>query len=70
LPNDGLDLLTRAERLELKIGFRASEDESLGAPTEMAVDKLGWRLHQLFNDQSETPDMGGHFGAVDHPVPE
>lgn len=53
-----LDLLTGAERLELEIWFRALEDESLGTPTEMPVDKLEWHLHQLFNDQPERQDLG------------
>ncbi len=51
-----LDLLAGAERLELETWFRALEDESLGVPTETAVDKLEWRLHQLFNDPSKRPD--------------
>lgn len=37
--------------------FRALEDESLGTPTEMSVDKLEWRLHQLFDDQPERPAL-------------
>jgi len=52
-----LDLLTEAERLKLETWFSALEDEILGVPTEISVDKLEWRLHQLFNDQSEWPDM-------------
>lgn len=53
-----LDLLAGAEKLELAIGFRAAlEDESLGAMAEMSVDKLEWRLHQLFDDQPERPAL-------------
>jgi len=53
-----LDLLAGAERLELETWFRALEDESLGALAEMSVDKLEWRLHQLFDDRSERLDLG------------
>jgi len=53
-----LDLHTKAEKLKLEIWFRALEDESLGTPTEMSVDKLEWCLHQLFNDQLERQDLG------------
>jgi len=53
-----LDLLTGAERLELEIWFRALEDENLGVPTELSVDKMERRLHQLFNGPSERLDLG------------
>jgi len=53
-----LDSLSRFERLELETWFWAVEDESLGTPTELSIDKLERHLHQLFIGQSERQDLG------------
>jgi len=49
-------LLNEAERNELETWFRSLEDCNLGVPTEMSVDQLEKRLHQLFGNPFKEPD--------------
>lgn len=53
-----MNLITEAELRELENWYRALEDKDLGMPSELSVDNIEMRLHQLFTKKIKCNNSG------------